>query len=249
MEEKIKDIIAGFIRVPAGEISVDTVIDRTSVSSSITLHRMYAKLAEEGIVVEDYSSIKRFGTLLQKVKGDGNGSGSVSEIKNIVANGNFLLAGNYEAGKSVGIDIEEVDNMPKTNDFRDNEFYKMNFSSSEIAYCILQPAPYASFAGLYAAKEAIVKADNSIKNRPFNTIVIDHEPEGKPVYPGFNLSVSHTNSIAIAIAVQFGADVNKTGSSSTGMLQQSSAKPGIAPWLLAVSILISLVALFVALKR
>jgi phosphopantetheine--protein transferase-like protein len=247
MEEKIKDIIAGFIRVPAEQISVDTVIDRTSVSSSITLHRMYAKLAEEGIVVEDYSGIKKFGTLLQKIKGNVNGS--VAEIQNIAANSNFLLTGSYETGRGVGIDIEEVDSMPKTNDFREDEFYKMNFSSSEIAYCILQSAPYASFAGLFAAKEAIVKADNSIKNKPFNAIVINHEPEGKPVYAGFNLSISHTNSIAIAIAVQMGADVRKADTNSE-ILQESSAKPGIGIWLLlAASVLISLVALFVAFKR
>jgi phosphopantetheinyl transferase (holo-ACP synthase) len=92
--------------------------------------------------------------------------------------------------------------MPSVNDFREDEFYVMNFTPAEISYAILQPDPLATFAGLFAAKEAIVKSDNTIKNKAFNSIFIDHLPSGKPIYPGFSISISHTPTLAMASAVK-----------------------------------------------
>ena len=100
----------------------------------------------------------------------------------------YTSSGNTDqTGAGIGIDAEEISLMPATNDFRDHEFYTMNFAAAEIAYCILQPDSRASFAGLFAAKEAIVKADNSYKNKPFHTIFIDHLPGGKP----FHSAIQH----------------------------------------------------------
>ena len=57
-------------------------------------------------------------------------------------------------------------------------------------------------AGLFAAKEALVKADNRLMGRAFNSIVIEHAPDGKPLYEGFQISISHTDTLAVAVAVQ-----------------------------------------------
>jgi hypothetical protein len=65
MEEKIKEIVSGFIRVPVAQIGEATPIGRVAVQSSILLHRMYAKLGEEGVVVENYTAITVFGDLMQ----------------------------------------------------------------------------------------------------------------------------------------------------------------------------------------
>ncbi len=199
MEQRIKEIVAEYINVPAGEISDDTVIDRTSVPSSIVLHRLYAKLADEGFRVNDYWNIKTFGTLLNQ--------NNISASTVSTNNGSQVLyqpTSNaiVENDGAVGIDIEEVSAMPLTDDFREDSFYTMNFSAQEIAYCILQPSPYASFCGLFAAKEALVKADNRFKNYPFNTIVITHTEAGKPAFAGYQLSVSHTGVLAVAVAIK-----------------------------------------------
>ena len=100
----------------------------------------------------------------------------------------------------IGIDIEEIAALPQTTDFRKEEFYKMNFTPGEMAYCILQPDPYSSFAGLFAAKEAMVKADGANRNKTFNTLEIDHSPEGKPLHPDYSLSISHAGGMALAVA-------------------------------------------------
>jgi phosphopantetheine--protein transferase-like protein len=93
--------------------------------------------------------------------------------------------------------------MPVCHDFRKDHFYTMNFTPSEIAYCILRADPYASFAGLFSAKEAVIKA--GLRARPFNKIEIAHLADGKPVFPGFQLSISHAGQVAVAVAV--GSDV------------------------------------------
>jgi phosphopantetheine--protein transferase-like protein len=54
----------------------------------------------------------------------------------------------------VGVDVEETG----TFENRDAAFLARNFSEAERAYCEAQPHPAASFAGKWAAKEAVLKA-------------------------------------------------------------------------------------------
>lgn len=195
-----KEIISQFLQVDANSITTNTLINRQALKSSIFLHRMYGKLADAGFVVADYSNINSFGELENILKGDSTNQqfdNSAIEQYNIQQNNTKHQTQN----SSIGIDIEQVSALPKTNDFRNEGFYTDNFSEKEIAYCILQPNAYASFAGLFAAKEAIVKANNQYKNIKFNQIIITHNTLGKPTFEGVNISISHTNESAVAVAV------------------------------------------------
>jgi phosphopantetheine--protein transferase-like protein len=200
MEEKIKNIVARFIKLPVDQLTVHTIIDRSAIGSSIMLHRMYGVLANEGIVVENYLDIKDLGTLLRRI--NNNGQPEIL-VERSIADTAVDEQGLFAPG--IGIDMEKIAAMPQAVDFREDAFYKMNFAPSEIAYCILQPDPLASFAGLFAAKEALVKADNTYKGYTFNSIVIDHLPSGKPLHKDFQLSISHTKEMAIAIAMRNGS--------------------------------------------
>jgi phosphopantetheine--protein transferase-like protein len=179
-----------------------------------------------------------------------NGNGHAAVAVNQEAQSSHFVSSpaSHIAGATVGIDIEEVDSMPRATDFRENEFYKMNFSSAEIAYCILQSNPYASFAGLFAAKEAIVKANNAKRNKQFNTITINHNTEGKPVYPGFSLSISHTNNVAVAVALPEVVDIlmKKTDDQ---IVSQPASRPGAGLLLFVISFLISVIALIISLVK
>lgn len=199
MEEKIKSILSLYLKVPAEQINPQTIIDRSAVESSILLHRMYANLLKENIAINNYWDVKTYGDLLMSLNGHAAQQPVISGEQYSVA---ASSGSNTSSSILVGIDIEEISKLPRVNDFREDAFYTMNFSSSEIAYCILKPDPGASFTGLFAAKEAIVKADSSMTARPFNSIIIDHLPNGTPVFPSFQLSISHTNSVAIAVAIK-----------------------------------------------
>ncbi len=195
-----KDIISQFLQVDANSITANTSINRQALKSSIFLHRMYGKLADAGFVVADYSNINSFGELENIL----NGSSTIRPSSNsqIVTPINQSTNTQYPIPNTqVGIDIENIDNLPKTNDFRNEGFYTDNFGEKEIAYCILQPNAYASFAGLFAAKEAIVKANNQYNNTKYNQLVITHNSSGKPQFAGMNISISHTEKTAVAVAM------------------------------------------------
>lgn len=236
MEEKIKEIVSAFTKIPVGDIGPATPVDRQAVKSSILLHRMYARLAEEGLVVENYLAVKTFSDLLsnhgQKAVNTNGFPTTTVQAAAVPASGVFETPSG-----SIGIDIEELSSLPRTNDFRKEEFYTMNFTSSEIAYCVLQPDPYASFAGLFSAKEAIVKADGRQRSRSFHTIEITHGPEGEPLYPGFNLSISHAGGVAVAVAVPVRAEERPAGLQSLQPVRTGKGAVGISLLALALAIL------------
>jgi len=253
MEEKIKGIVSVFIKLPADQIGAGTPIGRSALQSSILLHRMYARLAEEGVRVENYADIKVFGDLLQQ---QGNSAGNDPQPPGVMA----PLSTNtgITATPAIGIDIEEVAALPKTTDFRKAEFYTMNYTPAEIAYCILQPDPYSSFAGLFAAKEAIIKADGRYRPRTFNTLEICHSAEGAPLHPGFGLSISHANGMAAAVAIPTGA-----GLLPQPALREISSAASAAPaarsaiyaalfspmaWIAWIALVLAVTALWMALK-
>jgi len=249
MEEKIRDIVALFIKIPADQVGPATPIDRSAVQSSILLHRMYARLAEEGLVVENYAGIKVFGDLLRSSAGrtDSENSAAINGAATPVVFVNNYTGGAKPAG--IGIDIEEIAALPQTTDFRKEEFYKMNFTPGEIAYCILQPDPYASFAGLFAAKEAMIKADGANRNKTFNTLEIDHSPEGKPLHPDYSLSISHAGGMALAVAAFAGLSTAGSVPQATISLQNGPAdqKTSSGSWISWLALLLSVMALLIAL--
>jgi phosphopantetheine--protein transferase-like protein len=59
--------------------------------------------------------------------------------------------------RGVGIDVEPI----KTFEGASKTFINRNFTEAETAYCLSAPNPAASFAGRWAAKEAVIKAISS----------------------------------------------------------------------------------------
>jgi hypothetical protein len=110
VEEKIKNIVSLYTKIPVAEIGVQTVIDRTAVASSILLHRMYANLAAEGIVVENYFSIKSYGQLLVSL----DGKAEIALPQNAAPVNS--ISTNPVSDNSIGIDVEEISKMPLVND-------------------------------------------------------------------------------------------------------------------------------------
>ena len=221
-QQQIKEILGGFIRLDAAHISEHTVIDRTAVQSSIHIHRMYAALAEAGLVVENPGTVKTFGDL-QRSTGVGTQLGASPATPTIPA-------GFSTGGISGGIDIEDISSFQSVPDYREDDFYRQNFSPAEIAWCILQASPLASFAGKFAAKEAVVKADNRFKSIPFNKIEILNDPDGKPHCKGFEISISHTPTTAIAMAIRSGSPPSRDL-----MVRETRAGHNKCLWIIAIA--------------
>lgn len=215
MEQSPQHIVAHFIQKSPDEIRTETPIDRSAVAGSIIIHRMYASLAEAGFAVEEYHDIHTFGELQARLQG--------------VTTQTISTPTQEEKPRedyALGVDVQSIEELPETSDFRNEPFYKQSFSPTEIAYCILQSNPRQSFAGLYAAKEALVKADASLAQRPLRELVLTHAESGKPVYDGFQLSISHSGDIAMAAAMakpvqlpETEPDVPRRGHETTPLLQ------------------------------
>lgn len=118
-----------------------------------------------------------------------------------LANASSSKSGERPIG--IGIDIQARTSMPDATDFRSDTFFKCNFSASEIAHCIQQRDPLESFAGLWAAKEAIIKAGAAASGKGgLHAIEITHDGTGVPTYPGCLVSISHDHGLAVAVCVR-----------------------------------------------
>jgi len=168
---------------------------------------MYSTLSAEGYHVVNQDKIRTYGDFLSAMnqesvltdkKEENSKKVTATEIKSV----------NNSSNIQVGIDIEDIMNMPVATDYREERFYTDNFTSKEISYCILQADPRASFAGKFSLKEAIIKADNSYKSVPFKEIEILNDSQGKPIFDGFALSISHTRNQSVAVAIKGSVTIN-----------------------------------------
>jgi len=113
------------------------------------------------------------------------------------------------AGLNVGIDVIEIErfrNKPLNNE--NASFYHSIFTESELSYCTKYSDPYPHLAGIFAAKESILKCLTT----PIEMIEIEisHNRDGKPRIAArtkkikstqARISITHTRSIAIAVAI------------------------------------------------
>jgi len=108
----------------------------------------------------------------------------------------------------IGTDIMEISRF-RGKPFESNKrFYESIFSHSEIKHCKKFSDPYTHFAGLFAAKEAVIKSFN--KPITMKQIEIFWNTSGKPIVSINNrqiydikISISHSNLFAIAVAFGF----------------------------------------------
>ena len=107
---------------------------------------------------------------------------------------------------TTGIDIVEVKRFRDIPFEEEENFYKKNFDSKEIEYCLKFKDPYPHFAGKFAVKESFQKA--SRKLIPMIEIHTNHGDLGEPILTckkikckKIEISISHEKSYAVATAI------------------------------------------------
>ena len=104
-----------------------------------------------------------------------------------------------------GVDIQHLSSFPDDIFSSDNINLRTSlFTELEVVYSLSRPDPKMTLLGIYAAKEAVIKALNNKNKIQFNFIEIRHYPNGKPYvilknYPKIFLEISISHSIDIAI--------------------------------------------------
>lgn len=181
---------------------------------------------------------------------------------------NAASSGGNETGHTpddarVGIDIEQVDNLPAAADFGTDPFYVENFTPAEIAYCQRQPKPRESLCGLWCAKEAVKKCGAEFLNlRPLE-LEIRHDAQGRP-FPvvlrdgrreekcNCVISISHSNDVSVAVCVTGAGGIKIASSESPPVAGQTSGGSGnqaLAWFALGLGLLNLLVWLLLVLKK
>jgi len=202
--EIIREIIATFLKVNIRDVNSNTRIDSKAIQGSVLVHRMYSELKKNGYKVNNPGEISTFGDLEKKLLGlDGLDNINIEEGKIEKSINQISGSSTKSIGIGIGIDIESSANLPDSDNFIDDQFYIDNFSKSEIAYCSSKENPKSCFTGRFAAKEAIVKANNDYINTGFSNIEITIGKNGEPLFEGMNISISHIklNEIELSTAV------------------------------------------------
>jgi len=107
----------------------------------------------------------------------------------------------------IGVDIEEVDHLPVTSNYRTHDFYQSLFSKEEISSALLKPDPRMHLCGIFCAKEALKKSAPELINLRMDEIQTQHR-QGRPFISTthdsinarftFQVSISHSHHYAVA---------------------------------------------------
>jgi phosphopantetheinyl transferase (holo-ACP synthase) len=104
----------------------------------------------------------------------------------------------------VGIDLQAVAELVDAQAARDPkasaELCRI-FSMRELSYATARGTVADTLTGIFAAKEALCKADPSLRARDSRSLEVLPDEHGAPQFPGYSLSISHSGGFAVAVAV------------------------------------------------
>lgn len=198
-------------------LSADSPISLTSAQAGAALSWM----RRSGVAFSEQRLLSKLFTVNELLAASGSADGKVdpaasprervqippSAGSGAAGLGTMDLGGTGLGGTGLGIDIESLSSMPVCTDYREHPFFVDHFTVGEIAYCICQPDPRQSFCGLWAAKEAVLKATGEAAHPAgLRSIEIVHDADGRPMTAGALLSISHAGESCVAVAFVPGAD-------------------------------------------
>lgn len=116
---------------------------------------------------------------------------------------------------SIGVDVCDIGRMERALG-RHPTMARRVFTPEEIAYCDSKARPAESYAGRFAAREAVIKALGGYLGKKWQDISVARHPSGAPSIAlagnakrradmlrisGFHLSFSHEHHVAVAMVV------------------------------------------------
>lgn len=129
-------------------------------------------------------------------------------LSSIVANENIAVDNiNYSEFVPVqvktGIDIQSIREFfpVQIGDLKADKSLLNIFTMSEMTYAESKAEPLTHLTGMFALKEAIMKASNTML-KDISVLEITHDSDGAPKYTDFTLSLSYTGDLVVAVAVR-----------------------------------------------
>jgi phosphopantetheine--protein transferase-like protein len=209
-------MFATMLRVPPGELGPETSL--AALDTSLGGAKVNLGLKRLGFALPSGFRPTTFGAMVAALSGeepaaksDRTGPATKPARTPVYSAPQAAVGANGLSGLSVGLDVEDIRSLPLADDYWEHEFYRGNFSRSEVAYAVLQTDPRTHFAGFWCAKEALRKCDRTFSDVSPVSTAVAHESDGRP-YLTFDtetglvrlphaLSISHAAGSATAIVV------------------------------------------------
>ena len=212
--KNLVDVIKQFPLNKNVEISEESKLwELINLFSSLLAERVKVRLEEvfPKIEFEEITAETTIKELLYKIEKNQGFPKNEKDNNSIVKDLNiFFDSNNNEQNHNsneigIGVDIQHLSSFPNDIFSLDNVKLRSSlFTEIEVVYSLSRPDPKITLLGIYAAKEAVIKALNNKNKIQYNSIEIRHYSNGKPYvvlksYPKIFLEISISHSIDIAI--------------------------------------------------
>lgn len=207
-ESQLRALIAGILVTEPDKVQHETSL--SGLDNSLGEAKLRLGLKRLGLQLPPGSRPMTFGQLSDLLSGTATPSLRASVNDSSVP---FTFAAPL-ADLQVGLDVQEISQLPPSSDYWEDIFYQGIFDKLEIGYAVLQAEPRTHFAGFWCAKEALRKCDAAFVHIDLAKIIVAHEENGRPYFlcnnSGENtrlhhaLSISHTGPIAMAVVMMLG---------------------------------------------
>lgn len=222
---KISSIIARLTRKQPSDVQNHLSLGTLGLSSSFGLSALRSLLEKDtGLRLSSLNVNMTVSELINMVA-SGDSAVTISDISKPsdrpVIKPQIHIASNHVQSSpispnfmGIGMDMQNINALPETVDFRAHTFYQSHFSAEELATAVLRPDPRAHLCGIFCAKEAAKKSHSELLNLRMDKIRVSHDPEGRPLLyvnddsiPSgrfkFQISITHTEQVAAATCLCF----------------------------------------------
>jgi phosphopantetheine--protein transferase-like protein len=216
--DSLVQIVSELMEIDSARITSDLPLAGRGMQGSLARTRLDAAIRKRiGIRCPAVYTAKVFGELETAIFSDSTSRELPAAVTPSRVNAEQLDVSSTPI--SCGIDIENVEDLPAAKDYREDEFYKLSFTATEIAYCLLQENPRMHFAARWCAKEALKKCDagylhsemsaielvTSDGRAPYLALLRDGVVTRLPV----GVSISHTSHTAVAVVIRESARLSQ----------------------------------------
>jgi phosphopantetheine--protein transferase-like protein len=231
-EGQLREIVGHLLQLRPEDVTAGTALNGI-LSGSIGRARLDAALRNKlGSSRTEIYTVATYGQLAEAICDSESIVPDPRDGRERMAEAKPVRAAEAVHHHDVGIDIEAIGNLPKVTDYWDSPFYKSHFSNTEIGYCMLQPKPLETFAGLWSAKEALRKTSHNWAHLDWKEIEVAHDPKGSPylvvqgadLRPEYSASISHTPEFSVAVVVRVLKVESQRGISITGPTRTAPAE-------------------------
>lgn len=255
-EEHLREIVGHLLQSRPEDLGPGSPLNG-NLSGSIGRARLDAALRNKlGSSRSEIYTVTTYGQLAAVLCNDESNTSLSGEKRSQIPEVNT----NYQATTTghhhdVGIDIEAICNLPEAADYWTASFYQTHFTNTEIGYCMLQPKPLETFAGLWCAKEALKKTSHKWARLDWQEIEVSHDRDDSPylivhgadLRPEYSVSISHTLEFSVAVVVRvsrvdFQKENSVTVPTKTAPLERGSQFKSVRPvfLLLLAALLVSI---------